>query len=224
MGLQESLEKSQEEISRFFESAPSISIGLMLDTNTGKVDFDEPHTIIPPAELAKPAPAPGSPLIKFNGSWGSALPANSEERFREMADFLALETLHRPLTPELLLTNVCTLGVYFQALQDCDVIKDFIIQFDESTSSHRHGTINYSCQVEPAGDLEYDDSWLRRCWDTFIAFLREPRVAARLAELIREAWPQAIPVAKDFIELVSELLKLFVAKGLLNEPPLTRPV
>lgn len=223
MGLQESLEKSQGEISRFFESAPSISIGLMLDTNTGKVGF-EPRTIIPPAELAKPAPTLDRAPVAFNGSWEGALPANWEESIKEFGFCLMEESLGLSMTPETLLKPVYALGIYFQALRDGGVIKDFIIQFDESTSSHRHGTMNYSCQVEPVGDRGYDASLLRRCWDTFIAFLREPRVAARLAELIREFGPQAIQGAKDAADLAGELLKLFAAKGLLNEPPLTRPV
>lgn len=225
MGFQESVEKSLEEISRFFESAPSFSKSVMVDTNTGEVNFGEWESIIPPAELAKHnSPHGRVPGVAITGLEEGALPRNWGEALTEFMVDYSLEALRQNMTPATLLEPVYALGIYLKAMQDGGVIKDYIIHFDEANSTHLSGAIGYICRIQPADDREHSDSWWRRCWETFIAFLREPRVAARLAELIREAGPQAVPWAKDAAELAKELSKLLTDKGLLNEPPLARPV
>lgn len=224
MGFQESVEKSREEISRFFESAPSLSNRVMVNTNTGEISVGEWESIVPPAEAAKLASTHSRPGVTITGLEDGALPGNWAEALNEFMVDCSLEAMRRQMTPETLLEPVYALGIYLKALQDGGIVKDYIVQFDESTSTHLSGAIGYICRIQPADGREYSDSWWRRCWEIFLAFLREPRVAARIAELIREAGPQAVPWAKDVVELMKELSKLLTDQGLLSEPPLARPV
>ena len=225
MGFQESVEKSLEEISRLFESAPSLSKTVMINANTGEISVGEWESTVPPAEAAKRAAKHSRrPGVTITGLEEGALPGNWAEALNKFMVDCSLEAMRRQMTPETLLEPVYALGIYLKALQDGGVVKDYIVQFDESTSSHLSGAIGYICRIQPADGREYSDSWWRRCWEAFLAFLREPRVASRLAELIREAGPQAVTGAKDAVELVKELLKLLTDQGLLSEPPLARPV